>query len=133
MPNTKSTVLRMPITNVFGQGDYSVTLHPGSEKSPVNLLLDTGSSTLVVKNASYQATQDENLTPSSAVQEVNYGVGGWNFNKACFRSLSQLPQCPNQSIITFPLLNNDYVILYRSVDKTGVVMFAQQKMDNSLV
>ena len=44
-----TTLLRMPITNVFGQGDYSVTLHLGSEKSPVNLLLDTGSSTLVVK------------------------------------------------------------------------------------
>ncbi|WP_157447784.1 MULTISPECIES: hypothetical protein [Colwellia] len=37
------------MSNVFGKGDYSVTLHLGSEKSPVNLLLDTGSSTLVVK------------------------------------------------------------------------------------
>ena len=35
------TILKMPITNVFGQGDYSATLHLGSEKSPVNFLLDT--------------------------------------------------------------------------------------------
>ncbi len=73
-----TTILTMPITNVFGQGDYSVTLHLGSEKAPVNLLLDTGSSTLVVKNASYQAHLDESLNPSTAVQEVNYGIGGWN-------------------------------------------------------
>ncbi|WP_157826696.1 pepsin-like aspartic protease [Colwellia sp. 12G3] len=78
MLNTKTTILRMPITNVFGQGDYSVTLHLGSEKSPVNLLLDTGSSTLVVKSSTYQAVLDKKLTPSTAVQEVNYGVGGWN-------------------------------------------------------
>ncbi len=49
MTKTLNTILRMPMSNVFGKGDYSVTLHLGSEKSPVNLLLDTGSSTLVVK------------------------------------------------------------------------------------
>ena len=49
MPETMTTLLRMPITNVFGQGDYSVTLHLGSEKSPVNLLLDMSSNTLVIK------------------------------------------------------------------------------------
>jgi len=78
MPKTMTTLLTMPITNVFGQGDYTVTLHLGSNKSPVNLMLDTGSSTLVVKNDSYQAAQDKNLTASTIVQEVNYGIGGWN-------------------------------------------------------
>ena len=76
MPQT--TQLRMPITNVFSQGDYTVTLHLGSEKSPVNLILDTGSSTLVVKNTAYQAALDKELSASTAVQEVNYGIGGWN-------------------------------------------------------
>ncbi|KGJ89686.1 pepsin-like aspartic protease [Colwellia psychrerythraea] len=78
MTKSKTTILRIPTTNVFGRGDYSATLHLGSEKSPVNLLLDTGSSTLVVKNSAYQANLDKKLTASSAVQEVNYGVGGWN-------------------------------------------------------
>ncbi|MCP4985013.1 MAG: hypothetical protein GY928_02765 [Colwellia sp.] len=53
------TILTMPITNLFGQGDYSVTLHLGSEKTPVNLLLDTGSNTLVVKSTAYQAALDK--------------------------------------------------------------------------
>lgn len=78
MTKPKTTILRIPTTNVFGQGDYSATLHLGSEKTPVNLLLDTGSSTLVVKSSAYQASIDKKLTASSAVQEVNYGVGGWN-------------------------------------------------------
>ncbi len=50
-----------------------------------------------------------------------------SFGKACFRMLSQLPQWPNQSIIGLPLLNNYYVIFDRSVDKTGVIKFAEQK------
>ena len=73
-----TTILRLPITNVFGKGDYSATLHLGSEQSPVNLLLDTGSSTLVVKEENYQGKLDKNLTATATVQEVNYGVGGWN-------------------------------------------------------
>lgn len=73
-----TTILRLPITNVFAKGDYSATLHLGSEQSPVNLLLDTGSSTLVVKEENYQGKLDKNLTATATVQEVNYGVGGWN-------------------------------------------------------
>ena len=30
-----TTIQKMPITNVFGQSDYSATLHLGSEKSPL--------------------------------------------------------------------------------------------------
>lgn len=78
MKNPMTTILRLPITNVFAKGDYSVTLHLGSEQSSVNLLLDTGSSTLVVKEENYQGKLDKNLTATATVQEVNYGVGGWN-------------------------------------------------------
>ena len=73
-----TTLLTRPMTNVFGRGHCSVTLHFGSKISPVNRLLDTSSSTLVVKSSAYQANLDKKLTASSAVQEVNYGVGGWN-------------------------------------------------------
>ncbi|RHW77867.1 pepsin-like aspartic protease [Colwellia sp. RSH04] len=72
------TSLKLPITNVYGKGDYSVVIHLGSEQAPVNLLLDTGSSTLVVKEGTYQTKHDKQLTPSAIAQEVNYGIGGWN-------------------------------------------------------
>ncbi|WP_157829090.1 pepsin-like aspartic protease [Colwellia sp. 75C3] len=103
-----TTMLRMPITNVFGQGDYSVTLHLGSEKSPVNLLLDTGSSTLVVKSTTYQAALDKKLTPSTAIQEVNYGVGGWN-GPVIYTSINIHEHCHHskhpQSIAKSPSMN----------------------------
>jgi len=40
--------LRIPITNVYGGGDYTATLLVGSQKKPANVILDTGSSTLAV-------------------------------------------------------------------------------------
>ena len=72
------TILKLPITNVYAKGDYCATLHIGSEQDPVNLIIDTGSSTLVVKNEKYQANKDKHLTPTTIAQEVNYGIGGWN-------------------------------------------------------
>lgn len=71
-------ILKLPITNVFAKGDYCATLHIGSEQSPVNLIIDSGSSTLVIKEGSYQASNDKHLTPTTIAQEVNYGIGGWN-------------------------------------------------------
>jgi hypothetical protein len=71
-------MLKLPITNVYAKGDYCLTLHIGSNKSAVNLLIDTGSSSLVIKNDNYQADFDKNLISTSIVQEVNYGIGGWN-------------------------------------------------------
>ena len=73
-----SSILKLPITNVYAKGDYCATLHIGSEQSPVNLIIDSGSSTLVVKEENYQASKDKHLTPTTIAQEVNYGVGGWN-------------------------------------------------------
>jgi hypothetical protein len=73
-----SSILKLPITNVYAKGDYCATLHIGSEQSPVNLIIDSGSSTLVVKEENYQASKDKHLTPTTIAQEVNYGIGGWN-------------------------------------------------------
>ena len=70
--------LKLPITNVYAKGDYCVTFHIGSENIPVNLILDTGSSTLVLKEDSYLAAKDNNLVATAMAQEVNYGIGGWN-------------------------------------------------------
>lgn len=73
-----SSFLKIPITNVYAKGDYCATFHLGSEQIPVNLIIDSGSSTLVVKEDTYQAAQDKHLVATSIAQEVNYGLGGWN-------------------------------------------------------
>jgi len=105
--------LKLPITNVYAKGDYCVSVHIGSEQSQVNLILDTGSSTLVIKDCSvkkkteqskkstakevdsakYQAQQDKNLTASAIVQGVNYGIGGWN-GPVIYTNINVHEHCP---------------------------------------
>ena len=75
---TQPRTLKLPITNVYALGDYTVRLHLGSEQSPVNLLLDTGSSPLVVKHGTYVPKNDKQLKATAIAQEVTYGIGGWN-------------------------------------------------------
>jgi len=69
--------ITLPLTNVYAKGDYTATLYVGSEQQAVNLIIDTGSSTLVVEPNTYQPSSDQTLKASAVVQEVNYGIGGW--------------------------------------------------------
>ncbi|MCG9720561.1 pepsin-like aspartyl protease [Shewanella sp. Isolate7] len=73
-----SRTLKVPLVNVYAKGGYSAQLCIGAEKHPLNLILDTGSSTLVVSGSDYIEEQDSALTPTSFAQEVLYGIGGWD-------------------------------------------------------
>ena len=70
--------LKIPLVNVYAKGGYSAQLSIGAEKHPLNLILDTGSSTLVVSGSDYVEERDSALTPTSFAQEVLYGIGGWD-------------------------------------------------------
>jgi hypothetical protein len=74
-PRTKA--IRIPITNTYDGNDYTALLYIGSAKNPVNVILDTGSSTLAVKPSTYHAAKDTDLVPTSLAQLVMYGTGGW--------------------------------------------------------
>lgn len=67
----------MPITNVYSKGGFSVTVTLGSEQDTAQLILDTGSSTLVVTDEAYQSDSDNSLQPTHYAQYVSYGMGGW--------------------------------------------------------
>jgi Eukaryotic aspartyl protease len=69
--------VRIPISNVFGGGDYTAQLLIGSEKTPVNLILDTGSSTIAVQTTNYNPIKDTALKATEYAQEILYGTGGW--------------------------------------------------------
>ncbi len=78
MDNNKTRkTLRMPVTNVHARGGFSVTVSLGSQFDTAELLLDTGSSTLVVRQDAYESHLDQSLQPTSYVQCVRYGMGGW--------------------------------------------------------
>jgi hypothetical protein len=67
-----STVVRMPITNVYVDGDYTGLIYVGSQKRPANVLLDTGSSSLAVDGNFYDVAQDESAQITHVAQEVGY-------------------------------------------------------------
>lgn len=69
--------LRIPITNIYGGGDYTARVNVGSQNAPVNLILDTGSSTIAVKTSRYDPKADSALKATAYAQEVLYGTGGW--------------------------------------------------------
>lgn len=74
----KPRTLKIPLTNVYARGGYSAQLTIGANQDTVNLILDTGSSTLVISGSDYNEQQDKALNPTSFAQEVLYGMGGWD-------------------------------------------------------
>lgn len=72
-----AAVLHLPITLAHAKGAYTVSVGFGSRRRPANLVLDTGSSTLVVLPHAYDAVDDDSLVATSWAQEVRYGQGVW--------------------------------------------------------
>jgi Eukaryotic aspartyl protease len=67
--------IRIPISNVLLGNDYTGKLYVGAQRKEVNLLLDTGSSTLAVDHKSYDPRHDPDAKVTELVQEVSYGDG----------------------------------------------------------
>jgi len=70
-----ATTVRLPITNVHMDGDYTGTIYVGSQKKPCNVILDTGSSTLAVDGNFYDVTKDKSAQITDIAQEVGYADG----------------------------------------------------------
>ena len=68
-------LLRLPITLAYSRGGYSVALALGSEAAQVNVLLDTGSSSLAVTTRRYSPERDTTRAATPYSQQINYGKG----------------------------------------------------------
>jgi len=71
------THIELPTTLAYARGAYSAAIELGSEGRPANLLLDTGSSTLVVLPHAYPAERDTHLKATAWAQRIQYGAGAW--------------------------------------------------------
>ena len=69
------TTIRLAITNVLMDGDYTGTIYVGSQKTPIDVILDTGSSTLAVSGKVYDPTKDKTAAITDIAQEVGYVDG----------------------------------------------------------
>ncbi len=118
--------------------DFAALLAPFKELSAQEVGIDTGklnfaqwpdiTFTFVSDITSKDNNKEKKTVQLSCTPQTYWQINTPSYGKTCFRFLSQLPQWPNQSIIGLPLLNNYYVIFDRSVDKTGVIKFAEQKL-----
>ena len=72
-----STAVRLPINNVLLGSDYTGTILAGANQTPLNVLLDTGSSTLAVNGKEFNPTKDPGTKTTKLAQEVQYGSGSW--------------------------------------------------------
>ncbi|WP_243879910.1 pepsin-like aspartyl protease [Shewanella algae] len=67
----------LPLNNLLADGVYTAPFKLGSEECEVNLIIDSGSSTMAVLHRRYQPEQDMSLKPTALAQEICYGQGGW--------------------------------------------------------
>jgi Eukaryotic aspartyl protease len=70
-------VVRIPITNVLMDGNYTGVIQAGTNKKPTNVVLDTGSSSLGLDGTLYNPGADRNAKTTNMVQAVEYGSGSW--------------------------------------------------------
>ncbi len=74
---TSARVVRIPITNVLMDGNYTGVIQAGANKKAVNVVLDTGSSSLGLDGNIYNPGADRNSKTTNLVQAVRYGSGSW--------------------------------------------------------
>jgi Eukaryotic aspartyl protease len=67
---------RVPITNLYMDGEYAATIRVGPGQRPMNVILDTGSSALALDGAKYSPVAGDQTT--KLAQTVGYGdQGSW--------------------------------------------------------
>jgi hypothetical protein len=76
-PVSGAKTARIPIVNVYMDGDYTGVIKVGSQGKAANVILDTGSSTLALDGNFYDPSTDKNAKVTDLAQEVQYGSGAW--------------------------------------------------------
>jgi hypothetical protein len=66
-------IARIPITNIYAEGDYTGCFLIGPQQKPMNLLLDTGSSALAIDGRKYQPDVRGGDTLTNQAQTDKYG------------------------------------------------------------
>ena len=101
----------VPVTNVYAKGDFTASVKAGSQGQSLNLVLDSGSSTLVVKADVFNADQDHSLKATTSAQSVAYGVGAWagpvistTMQMGHGDSAAQLPNAVSYTHLTLPTI-----------------------------
>lgn len=69
--------IELPISLAWGKGGYTLQVRLGQAETPLNLVLDTGSSTLAILPRAYDAATDQDLRTTAMAQAMVYGAGAF--------------------------------------------------------
>jgi hypothetical protein len=75
---------RVPITNLYMDGQYAATIRVGPGQKPMNVILDTGSSALALDASKYSPAAGDQTT--RLAQTVGYGGGGSGWTGAVIQT-----------------------------------------------
>src|SRR5271165_6662197 len=70
-----ATIARIPITNVYMEGDYTGQILVGPQQKPMNVILDTGSSALALDGKKYKPDVNGGDKSTDLAQTDSYGDG----------------------------------------------------------
>lgn len=70
-----AAIARVPITNVYMDGDYTARIYVGAAQLPMNVILDTGSSALALDGRKYQPDLARGDKTTTLAQADSYGDG----------------------------------------------------------
>src|SRR5580692_3357011 len=70
-----ANIARIPITNIYMQGDYTGVIYVGPNKKPMNVILDTGSSALALDGTKYTPDTAGGDQTTDLAQTDSYGDG----------------------------------------------------------
>ncbi|MBK9033178.1 MAG: A1 family peptidase [Myxococcales bacterium] len=69
--------IKIPISNVLMGGDYTGVIVVGATATPLNVILDTGSSSLAIDGHAFDPLTAPDTRTTNLLQTVSYGAGGW--------------------------------------------------------
>jgi hypothetical protein len=72
-----SKTARIPITNIYAEGDYTGRILVGPKQKPMNVLLDTGSSALALDAKKYKPNLTGGDKSTDLAQTDSYGDGSY--------------------------------------------------------
>jgi hypothetical protein len=102
--------VRIPITNVLTGGQFAMSISVGAQQQRVNVILDTGSSMLVVDGAIYDPSGDTGAVTSQILAKAEFGSG--DFHAAIVRTPVGLVTGPGAPVAT--LAGADLAVTYDS-------------------
>src|SRR5580692_8277084 len=70
-----ANIARIPITNIYMQGDYTGVIYVGPGRKPMNVILDTGSSALALDGKKYKPDAAGGDQTTNLAQTDSYGDG----------------------------------------------------------